>query len=166
MYITLIRYRLLVVALATESLALVTVLVVIILMAPRPLRTLRSLSSGHVGARLSETTDGSVGVELDLLTEAILLLLSALHLQPLVSPPSSTAVVLLPELITDLAPTSSAAKLTALLVPRIEIATNDALIQLRAGDVAQAGDSLGMEVVLYKRKAAWCSAKSASLSLN
>lgn len=165
MYITLIRYRLLVVALATESLALVTV-VVVVLMASGPLGALGSLASRHVGSSLSETTDGSVGVELHLLTEAILLLLSALHLQPLVSPPSSTAVVLLPELITDLAPTSSAAKLTALLVPRIEIATNDALIQLRAGDVAQAGDSLGMEVVLYKRKAAWCSAKSASLSLN
>ena len=145
-------YRLLVIALATESLALVTVLVVIILMAPRPLRTLRSLSSRHVGARLSETADGCVRVELDLLTEAVLLLLPALHLEPLVSPSSSSAVVLLPELVTDLATTSATAELASLLVSRVEVAADDALVQLRAGDVAQTRDSLGVKVVLHEGK--------------
>lgn len=145
-------YRLLVVALATEPLALVTVLIIIVLVAPRPLRTLRSLSSRHVGARLSETADGCVRVELDLLTEAVLLLLPALHLEPLVSPSSSSAVVLLPELVTDLATTSATAELTALLVSRVEVTADDSLVELRARYVAQARDSLRVKVVLNKGK--------------
>lgn len=148
-------YLLLVVALAAEPLALVAVLVVIVLVTPRPLRTLRSLSSGHVGARLSETANSGVRVELDLLTEAVLLLLPALHLEPLVAPSSSSAVILLPKLVTDLATTSATAELTSLLVSRVEIAADDTLVELRARDVAQAGDSFRVKVVLNESKSTW-----------
>lgn len=146
-----------IVTLVAEALAVVIVVVSAeVLFAPGTLVALRSLSGGHVCAGLSETlAHGRVRVELDLGTETVLLLLPPLELETLVAPPAASAVVLLAELVANLPSTPATAKLASLLVSRVEVAADDALVELCARNVAQACNGLGVEVVFDECKATW-----------
>jgi hypothetical protein len=101
---------------------------VLVVFAACTLGTLSCLSGRHIGTCLSETTNGSVGVELNLLAETVLLLLATLELKPLVTPSATTAVVFLAELVAHLATTPASPKLAALLVARVQVAADDTLV--------------------------------------
>lgn len=152
----LLRGGSLLVVAAAEPLALILVAALIVLLllllTPRTLDALSSLTSGHIGTSLAETTNGGVRVELHLGTETVLLLLATLKLETLVTPTTSSTVVLLTELVTHLATATSTSKLATLLVTRVQIATDDALVELGTRNVAQAGYGLGVKVVLNKGK--------------
>lgn len=141
------------VTLAPETLPFVLIMTIMVL-AARTLRALCRLTRGHIGASLSETTDGGVGIELHLLSQAVLLLLPALELQSLVTPSSASTVVLLAEFVAHLTTALPSPELATLLVARVKVATDDALIELGTGDVAETCDSLLVQVVFDEGESA------------
>ena len=78
--------------------------------------------------------------------------------------PTSSAIVLLPKLIPHLTPTLSSSELPAFLVAWIDITPNHPFVQLRAGNIPERGDSLGMQVILDKGETTWSSEVLAELT--
>lgn len=73
---------------------------------------------------------------------------------------TTTLIIVLTVLISDLTARLAATILSALLKTRIKICPDDTLVQLGAADVLHTVKSVLMSVVFHKAKATWCLVKS------
>lgn len=100
-----------------------------------------------------ETRTASTGVRLILLLLSRPVLRLLLHQRLLVTPTTPTRVVLLPELVSHLTTVLASTELAALAVARVEVAPDHSLVELAARNVAHAGQSLVVRVVLDEAEA-------------